>query len=287
MLDTAVQWDGVRSDPPRLQRTWGVAGCRFLADGGRTRLADLHQSGALKVRFPRTADPDTVEAVILNTAGGLTDGDRLHIEVAVGEGASASLTTQACEKIYASRCHNAEIVSRLTIGAGAYAAWLPQETILFNAARLRRTFDVDLAADSRLLALESILLGRNAMGERLLCGTMSDRWTIRRNGRLIHAEALRITEESIGDLERAALLADATAMSTILYVGPDVPQAAEALRRTVDTLPDPKGLLGISAWNGKLLVRAAAADGLELRRLLVPLLTHLNRGKPLPRVWSL
>ncbi|MEM7171935.1 MAG: urease accessory protein UreD [Pseudomonadota bacterium] len=287
MLDTAVQCDAVGGEVARLQRTWGSAGCRFEYRAGRTRLADLHQSGALKVRFPKTAGLAAAEAVILNTAGGLTDGDRLTFEASVDDGASASLTTQACERIYASRGENAHIESRLSVGKGASAAWLPQETILFDAARLRRRLEVDMATNSTLLAVESILFGRDAMGERLNGGAISDRWMVRRGGRLIHAEALRIDEGRFGDLGRPALLADGKAISTILYVAPDASQVAESLRGLVQSLADPKSELGLSAWNEKLLLRIVAADGFHLRRRLVPLLTALNRGLTLPRVWSL
>ena len=237
--------------------------------------------------MPNVSPLGPVEAVLINTAGGLTDGDRLEFEGAVSDGARVTFTTQACERLYASRGGFARISTSLKIGDGATLAWVPQETILFDTACLRRDLNIEMAPDSTLLAHESLIFGRTAMGERLSSGALNDHWTIRRGGQYLHAEALRVAGDISERLKRSALLATATAMTTIIYVAPDAEEAAAPLRELVESLAGGNNLVGVTAWNGKLILRGLAVDGFHLRRIVIPVLSTLSHGAPLPRVWSI
>src|SRR5580704_4418148 len=106
---------------------------------GVSRRQRVHEAGSLRVRFPNAERPDTLEAVIVNTAGGMTGGDRFGIDVAVGSGAGLTVTTAAAEKIYRSLGPETEIAVRLDVASDARLAWLPQETIVFDQVRLRRS----------------------------------------------------------------------------------------------------------------------------------------------------
>ncbi|TIT97926.1 MAG: urease accessory protein UreD, partial [Mesorhizobium sp.] len=109
---------------PAAQRVAGRGRLFCGKSRGRTRLQRLYQDGSAKIRMP-AVQGDPLEAVLINTAGGLTGGDRLGWEIEVGEGASASITTQACEKIYRAASDRAETKVSLTVGAGGSIAWLP------------------------------------------------------------------------------------------------------------------------------------------------------------------
>ncbi|MEM7224646.1 MAG: urease accessory protein UreD [Pseudomonadota bacterium] len=270
---------------PPLERTWGEARCAFRLRGERHEIAELHQAGALKVRMPRTPVAAAAEAVLINTAGGLTDGDRLDVAVEVGAGAHAVVTTQAAERAYASRGGDATARTRLRVKAGGQLAWLPQETILFDRSRLRRSLEIGLEGDARLLAHESLVFGRAAMGERLASGRFRDLWRVCRDGRLLHAEAFRLEGDIAARLEGSALLAGAGAMTTILYIAEDTEEMAVTLRHQIERLPAMDGLLAVSAWGGKLVVRGVAESGYHLRRLVVPILCQLHGGA-LPRIWT-
>ena len=268
----------VRLAPP--QRTRGMGRVAFKHEEGRTRLRRLFQEGAAKIRLPRN-DSGHPEAVLINTAGGLTGGDELAWEIEAGPGARATITTQACEKIYRAAAGRAIIETRLTLGAGARLDWLPQETILFDRAALHRGLEADLHESARLLACEAIVFGRQAMGERVVRGSLRESWRVRRNGRLVFADEFRL-EGAIADiLARPAVMAGARACATILYCGPD----AEALIGPArDAIGDAGGA---SALDGRILARLVAPDALALRRALVPLLVALRAGAPLPKAWHL
>jgi urease accessory protein len=252
------------------------------AAAGATVLRDLRQVGAMRARFPRKPGGEPPEAVLLNTAGGLTGGDRVNVEVTLAAGADAVVTSAAAEKIYRARDDATEIRIRLGLGAGARLVWLPQATIAFDRARLDRRTEADLAGDACLLAVEMLIFGRAAMGEDVHSGAWRDAWRVRRDGRLVFADAFRADGPIADILDRGASLDGARAVGLLLYVAAD---AAARLDETRGLLGHAKGLAGASAWNGMLVVRAVACDGRTLHNDLEPLIARLSGG-PLPRVWQ-
>ena len=266
----------------RLERTQGLGRVGFKCGQGTTVLGRLHQQGAARILLPRVHGGGAAEAVLINTAGGLTGGDRLQWEVALDAATAATVTTQACEKIYrALGAEPARVETTLRVGPGATLAWLPQETILFDGGALRRSLTVELAGDARLLALEAVIFGRRAMGERVRRASLLDDWTVRREGRLIFADRLRLAGPVAELLARPAIAAGGGAVATIALFA-DEPERYLAPLRAV--LP---ANAGASAWDGKLLARIVAEDGYGLRQALVSALVLLNDGRPLPKIWAL
>ena len=185
------------SDEPILPdyvRAAGGVRLRFGWNGARTQRLEAAESGGYRARFPTSHD-ETSEAVLINTGGGMAGGDHARVRIAVDSGAHAVVTTQAAEKIYRSQGSDTRVETSLSVAGGARLDWLPQETILFSGARLARSLDVDLAADARLIACETLYFGRTAMGETMARGALRDRWRIRREGRLVFAEDLRLGGE--------------------------------------------------------------------------------------------
>ncbi|HVW91245.1 MAG TPA: urease accessory protein UreD [Devosia sp.] len=266
--------------PSGLQRVRGEARLVTQPGGPRTRLATLYEEGAARIRLPHT-HAGHLEAVLINTAGGLTGGDRLGWRAEAAPGTHLVLTTPASERIYRSPGDEARVRTQLAAGAGARLDWLPQETILFDNSALRRRLDIELAADATLLACEAVLLGRQAMGEAAHHARLADDWRVSRGGRLIHAEANRLTADP---LERAglSLLDGAAAFATLLYIGADAACRLETIR----ALGDAPGL-GNSLIGEKLVLRAMAPSGLALRRIIVPIIDLLSGAGAVPRLWNI
>jgi urease accessory protein len=266
-----------RSEAPRLARARGVLGLRFARRGGRTVLADLLQDGCLRARFPRGAG---CMAVTLNTTGGIAGGDALETEAVWEPGTHAAIAAAAAERVYRARPADppARVSTRLAVGASALAEWLPQETILFDQARLDRTLLVELADDADFLGLEALVFGRTARGEYFRRGSLADRFIIRRAGRPVLHDAIRLQDDSAAQLARAACAGGAAAIATLVKLAPDAETRLDALRAV---LPD---FAAASAWDGMLLARFVAPDGAALRRAVVAALAVL-RDTPLPRTW--
>ena len=265
--------------PPARQRSQGRVALRVGGAAAASRVVGLAESGPSRLRFPRGPD---LETVLINTAGGVACGDRFSVSVDLDAGAALTFTTTAAEKIYRSDGEMAVLDVVLSLEAGADLAWLPQETILYDGARLDRRLSVDLAPDARLLLFEAVVLGRTARGERLRAGRLADTWRLRRGGRLVLAEALRLEGDIAARLDRPAVAAGAGALATLVLAAPD---AEGQLDRARDLLADAPCETGVSAWNGLLVARFLAPDGARLRRAAVPLIEGL-RGRAMPRVWQ-
>jgi urease accessory protein len=274
-----------------LQRSSGGIVLGYTSQDGMTSLAELRQEGCLKARFPRPmAWP---EAVLLNSAGGIAAGDSTSVSFSVGPGARATLSTQAAERIYRALPDDppSRIRGEVRVAPGAQAEWLPQETILFDGARLDRRLDVTLTGDAAFLGVETLVFGRAAMGEELRSASVRDRIAVSRDGvRLLH-ESIRLDGDASHLLSRAAIGAGARAVATCLFVAHDAGRRIDAVRAAIggtaamgQTRAGTWG--GASAWNGMLLVRLATASMQSLRAAVTRVLAVLREGRPLPRVWA-
>lgn len=266
---------------PRLQKARGQVRICFDVRHGRTRLADLYMDGSAKALLPRTHGTEP-QAVIINTAGGLTGGDAFDYSVELGAGARATVSTQTAERAYRAAAGTARIKTRLHLGPGACLDWLPQETILFEGSAVARRIEADVAPGACLLMVEALTLGRAAMGETLDAVSFSDQWRVRQNGTLVHAEAARI-EAPLAELRTPAALGSARALATVLYVAPDAEDQLVAVR----AFPGFDGVRhAASAWGGRLVIRYLADAAQPLRTALIDHLTRM-RGAPMPRVWTM
>jgi urease accessory protein len=232
-----------------------------------------------------------MQAVLLTTCGGLTSGDRTHVAIELETGAQATLTTQAAEKLYRAVPDEPEatIEVGLQVAEKAWAEWLAQETIVFNGARLRREFRVDMAQTGRMLATESLVLGRAAMGEQFNSGSIHDAWRIRRAGRLIWADALHLTATGrITELLAAPFgFGTAVAYATVIYVGEDADLHLEPVRSVLGNC-GVEG--GATTFDGLLLTRLLSADAAAVRRAVIAVVGRIRQRaaalpERLPRVW--
>lgn len=269
------------STSPRFQRV-EAEGRLAVKQTDRGSVIDrLYQSGAAKIRFPASFDGEACEAVLINTAGGLTGGDRLSWTLHAGDTAKLTCTSQACERIYRSRDGEPACVSvKIDVGRGARVNWLPQETILFDSSALDRSLEADLAPDASLLIVEALVFGRAAMGEVVRRVTLRDRWTIRRDGRIVFVDVVSFAGDDMeNQLQRRAVAQGHRALATVALVAPDAERHLDHVR---EKFPG----IAASAFAGKLLARLSANEALDLRKMLIPLAEMLSGENALPKVWA-
>lgn len=277
-MTTSHECAGHRS---RHQRARGELRLSFKRRGAATVLDGLRQDGCLKARFPRTEPGPFAEAVTLNSAGGVAGGDSLVVRVDAGPDTSATVASQAAERIYrALPGAVAHVATTLHVGAGAGLEWLPQETILFDGCALRRTLDVELAADASFLGVESLVFGRTAMDEQVRAASLHDRVSVRRAGRLIVHDAIRLEGGVAAVLAGRAVAGGGCATATIWCAEADALAQLDALRRALDGAD-----AGATVVEGVLVARIVAPTGAGLRKTVVQGLNILRGGRTLPRVW--
>jgi urease accessory protein len=252
------------------------------------RLGHLYQRAPLRVLFPTPPEGEPIQAALVTTSGGLAGGDRLDLEVRTGADASGVVVASAAEKIYRSIGPDTHVQVHLTAEAGSWLEFLPQETILFEGARLRRALRLDLATGARAMVGEILAFGRAARGESLTTGLVRDAWEIHRDGRLVWAEALHLDGDLAARLKAAAGLGGATACATLVLAAPD-PDGLCCLVRSL--LEDHQGRAGASVINDLLIVRWLDEDGARLRKsygMVWAALRQAAAGLPniLPRIWE-
>ena len=259
-----------------LQRARGVADLAF----DKQRIARMYQAGSSKILLPRTYTP-LKEAVLINTAGGITGGDKFEIKLNLTSSKIVA-TTQTAERLYNSIGSTAKINIHLTIDEVSTLHWLPQETIVFDGALIDRNIRVDMAATSDVVFLETIIFGRQAMGEIVQNGEFTDNWRFYRDGTLFHSEVVSLRSDISQLLKECAGGNGTTSLSTIIVAG----KKAEYKKNKVMPLVDRfKSTFGISYWVEKLVVRMLNSDPSILRKEINVLLQELLE-QPLPQVWQ-
>jgi urease accessory protein len=261
-------------------RAKGRADLASKRRAGQSVIDDLYQAGCLRVLFPRGGP--ALNAVLINTSGGVTGGDHLSQTAQVGENSALTLTTQAAERAYRAQPDEiGEITSTLSVAENATLHWLPQELILFDGCRLHRRLDVDLAPTSRALFVEPIVFGRVTMGETLKDIHFQDRISIRRDGLPLYRDGIDLSGDASAKLAQMATANGATAMASVIYVAPDAPAHLNEVR---NILPLTGGASLLA--DDLLVVRVLGQDSYVLRQSLMPILERLS-NTALPATWRL
>ena len=290
LLDPSHQTDASpnRLSDKDLQRADGCCRITLCGSENGTHIEHVFERSPMRVMFPRSGHCAMEEAVLINTAGGIAGGDRLECSVETLPGASIAVTTQAAEKVYRALNAPAHVTTRLKARESSRLAWLPQETIIFNWARLHRTTEIELFSGSELLALEWLVLGRAAHGEVVVGGNITDGWRVRKDDRLIWADTFRITNETFTHLYRKALLSNCSSIATLVYFGPDLDRRLEFLREILLSLGCNCALTLVA---GLIVARFAAEQSfdlkLALRSFLQQVEPELGSGPfRVPKMWS-
>ena len=271
-----------------LQRADGSGRIVLSGSDNGTRIVDVFERSPTRIMFPRTGHCPVEEAVIINTGGGVAGGDRLECSVAALPSASIAVTAQAAEKVYRALHDPARVTTRLKARESARLAWLPQETIVFNGARIHRTTEIELFSGAELLALEWLVLGRAAHGEIMISGSVLDEWRVKKDGRLIWADSFRISDEIFVHLSRKALLSNLNSIATLVYFGPNVSRRLHSLREILSSLGCDCALTLVS---GLIVARFAAKQSsdlkLALRNFLQQFESVVGPGPfRVPKMWS-
>lgn len=271
-----------------LQRADGCGRVVLSGSANGTCIEDIFERSPIRIMFPRTGCGPVEEAVIINSAGGVAGGDRLEFSVTALPDASIAVTTQAAEKVYRALYEPARVQTRLQASDSARLAWLPQETIVFNKARLRRTTEIELFSGAQLVALEWMVLGRAAHGEIVVGGNITESWRVRKDGRLIWADSFRITDEIFPHLYRKALLSNFNSIATLVYYGLDLERRLEFLRETLRPL---ECNCAVTLVGGLIVARFAAKQSsdlkLALRSCLLQFEPEVGSGPfRVPKMWT-
>lgn len=276
----------------RLERASGTAQVSFKLRGEKTVLADLVQKGCGKVRLCRREPDLPLEAVVINTTGGFTDGDKFSTTVNWDAGTCAVVTTQAAERFYKTIDGKAALTSTLNIAEGACGVWLPQETIMFDGAAYDKNTIIQLHGNAHMVAIESSVFGRLAMKEIVKSGSVKETWQVRHNDRLIFADSFALDGNIDAHLAKPTVCNSGRAISTILCTGG---QPADLRDAALAGIAETNGLGGATCLGPLVVIRIFAKTSYELRGLIKVILAKIIKMVTaghsvkalLPRVWAM
>jgi len=267
---------------PAAQRARGavILGFRHDAKRDQTGLSDLYHSHPMRVLFPRPARNDVITAAITTVSGGLVGGDQIDVSINAEENAQVLSLAQAAEKVYrAQDAEPARVTLTLKAGANGCLEYLPQETILFEGARLVRSTRIDLATETaHVMAGEMVIFGRGAMGETVRQCQFQENWRLTLAGRTIWRDAFVLNPAvAISPFG----LNGATAMATLICAAPQPETLRDRVRPLLMDLPG--GIAGATAMGPLLLLRFLGKDPAAMRARYMQVwsvLRHQAFGRP-------
>jgi len=270
-------------DVPAFVRASGriSVDARFL--NAATRASRVSEEGSLRVRFPRE-EGEELSCVAINTGGGVTGGDKMSVEINAGPSAKLAFTSAAAEKIYRSAGACAEIKTHLTAQAGAILAFLPQETIIYNGARVRRFVDVHLDGAASALLCDLNCIGRTQMNENVDRLYLHDRWRISIGSVLDFADTTKLDGDATTLLRHPAIAGGASCFGTLIAASP---QNADIERKWRAIAEQINGRLVLATGRvGHILVTRMIAQEMVYMREAATRLIEAAGLVSLPRSWA-
>jgi urease accessory protein len=272
----------------------------FADDGGTTRLFNNRHHGPLRVQkalYPE--DRKVCHAIVVHPPGGVVGGDQLAIDIGVGDYAHACITTPGAAKWYQANGKRSRQTVHLHVNEQAALEWLPQETIFFDTADVTLDHHVELAAGASYIGCEILCMGRRGSGEVFNTGTVTQRSSIRREGKLIWWEQGAMLG---GQLDSPLALGGRTVCATLIAAGKPLP-AAHMNQLLADIRADVAAdaaaygavngahLFGVTHTRGVLVARHLGDDSEIARRLMLNVWRRvrpqlLERAAVTPRIWQ-
>lgn len=171
------------------QGRWrGQLTLHFEQHSGQTVMVRSRHEGPLRVQRPFREPTGACQVYILNPPGGVVSGDELVVSAHLAEGARTLLTAPGATKFYRSGGGVAEQRQEFTLERGSHLEWLPQETIVFEGAKVRQETRVHLARGASFVGWEVTCLGRPAAQDRFGSGKLEQRWELWEDERLLWKE---------------------------------------------------------------------------------------------------
>ena len=251
------------------------------ARDGITRRARVHEHGSLRVRCPGRAGRASSRRSSSTPRAAWRAATASRSTSTAEPGARLVVTTAAAEKVYRAldpgrdrrRAAHRRRRRRARLAAAGDDPVRPGEAAAQRSRSISRTMR-GCCWPKRSCSAAPAWARRSDDCE------LFDRWRLRRGGRLVHAEAMRLDGAIAGKLARPAVANGGVAVATVLVVPGDERRPRRCARSKDNSAARSASRPG-TAWRSR---GCARADGAALRHDLVAVLSAL-RAAPLPRLW--
>jgi urease accessory protein len=277
-VDEVPSWEGAVT----LHYDWA---------GDKTRLAKVWHQAPLKVQRPFYPEATGVcHTILIHTAGGMVGGDRLTYTLTLAPQTHAVVTSAAASKIYCAQTKTTEQVIEIDLAEQAYLEWLPQETILFNAAQFKQTLKVNLGPKAAWLGWDIYRFGRTARGERFVEGTWRSHTEVWQAGvpLWIDRQWLPASQSMI---DHPHGLNKCPVVGTLAWIGQEVDRDFVQQLRALWTQLGLEGEIGVTRVQQGVVCRYRGRSTAEVRQWFTQVWNHVRSyalGQPACpiRVWQ-
>ena len=156
-----------QDEPPQMRAgavgKSGLLRLGFEQRDGRTILVDLESRAPCLAQRALHCDealPDMAWLFTISTAGCVLQGDRLALDVTLGPGARAHITTQSATKLHTMDANHAQQLQAITLAEGAYLEFLPLPLIPHRETRFVSETRIVIDPTASLLCSEIVQPGR-------------------------------------------------------------------------------------------------------------------------------
>ena len=279
---------------PKQTLSWqGTLDLRFSSINGKTLPTRSHTTAPLRIQRPfyPAAAPKNCQSVIVHTAGGMVGGDRLGLAITAEPNTQSLVTTAAAHKVYRSQGAWSKQTIQLSVGAGAYMEWLPQELILFNGGRFQQSVRVDLEPGGIWMGWDITRFGRSARGETLQTGEWRSQTEIWQQGKPLWIDRQQLSGGS-EVLSSYNGLAGYPVVGTFLLLGQSIDsEQLNHIRTQIATDGFSHCDLGATQLEQGLIARYRGSSSQVARQYFIQIWQYLRtqifaQTAYMPRVWG-
>lgn len=233
-------------DEPRQMRSGSVGKSGFLKldferRDKRTILAAAHRRIPYMAQRALYCDEEMAELAhvfVITTTGCVLQGDRLALDISLGRGAQAHVTTQSATKIHSMDANYAAQTQSIRLEEGSYLEFVPEPLIPHRASRFLSDTQISIAPSASVVMCEVVQPGRKHHREDEWFGaTMLSLATTacRSDGKLLFKEKL-VVEPSRRSMRSTGVMGSFDVFGNVILCTP--PEKAEAIYGRVENAMD-------------------------------------------------
>lgn len=256
----------------------------------KTVLSERRHYGPLTIQRPFYPEEDgTCHLYILHPPGGIVGGDSLNLELTCNENTSTLITTPGASKFYQSNGFTAWQSQDLVVKENACLEWLPQETILFDGARVDSTTKIELEQQALFIGWEIVSFGRPVCKEEFMTGLFKQSYEIWRGGEPLLID--KITIQDRAEVFSSLWGLQAQPVMGLMTIVNDDPNALLEATNIIQGMIENVGRLSVTVMGSVLVCRCLDTNSMTIRNTFIEIwkairLVSIHKQPCEPRIWA-
>lgn len=246
-------------------------------DDGQTYVAKQFYKLPLQVMRTHYQEKDgTAFVYLLNPSGGVLQHDRLLTQITLEDNSRALITTPSSTKFYKMDEGHAEVVNRVTLGAGAVLEYLPEHNVPFALSETYQENEFYLDEDSILIASDMVTAGRVTRGEAFEYKLYSSTTKIYVNGKLKVYDKSRMDAANI-EMKKLGYMEGFQANGTVYVYAKKIDDGLPKTLNNIETAGNVVFAAG-KIDDSLMIVRFMGDNMIDLRDTVTSIWGHIRKS---------